>query len=1523
TPGGSTATVSVTVTCVDDPPVAVNDSATVTEDSGANPLPVLSNDTDVDGGPKSIASVTQPANGVVVITGGGTGLTYAPNANFCNNPPGTTLETFTYTLTPGGSSATVTVTVTCVNDPPVADNDTFDFIGNTDLVVDLPALTTPHALATTPSGFGVLDGDSDPVEGDPIAVTAITVGACTDFSAPFDCSDPAVGRVQMQANGRFIFTPAPGDAGATETFQYTITDSPSVGTPASATGTVTLTRFQRVWYVKNNAPAGGNGTSSSPFNSITAANLSDNDADGDLTDDLDSAGDYIFVYFGDGTATNLSSGLVLENGQHLIGEHAGLALNVSLNGNGSPTTLVAAVPGNRPLLDDTVVDAFEGVSARNVIPAEIVGMNLAGNVNAIDWTTTAAFAGSGTFTIRDNVIRSAGSEGVDINLAGTGGLVLAFYDNNLTATGNGFDLQETGTGTVTISRFDDNVVTGATGGTGINISSATFDATPGGGYQQVSGGTTVIGASGNGVGGAGMLLTNVSGDLAFTDLDIFADNGAALRVTGTGAVNTGAGTGTQVTVGTGVAIFEATNGPAVDVTNATIDLQLTSLKSQSSTTTGVSLDTVFGTFSAGSGSQITNATGTDFNINAGNAAVTYNGTISDTTGRLVSVTSTTGGTKSFTGAISDTNSGTGQGIFLNSNTGATISFSGALTLSTGSTDAFTATGGGTVSTTDTTSTIVTTTGTALNVANTTIGAGGLKFKSISAGTAASGPTNGIVLNTTGAIAGLTVSGTGSAGSGGTIQKTTGAGVFLTSTKDVSLNWMIVKTSATDGISGSSVTNFTLANSSVINNGDATTERGVEFTNLWGTASVTNSSITDNAEDNLYVTNSSGTLTLLTVSNSTFSNTSTSIGNDGIFFQGTGTAVMAISVSGSTFTNNRGDHFQATTDADTAHTATVDVVFQNNILNTTSGSVLGGGITLNPSGAHQMTFDVLNNNIQKAVVSAITVDLGTASTAAATLQGTISGNTIGTPATTDSGSSTGDGIDVFSVGAGTTTVKISGNNIYQFANLYGINLRASDSSAGTGKLNATVTGNTVSNPGSLAAEAVFLNGGTVAGDNHQICLDLGGAGGLANTLSGVGGSGSDDFRVRQRNSTTVRLPGYGGSATDTAAVVTYLLGRNSASAGTATVSSPPGGGFVGGAACAQPTLAAKRIADAVSAASASAPATPTDAAPTGASAVMPSAEAPVASPAASSHDAPAATATDAGPAKADAPATTVNVTIGTLPAGKSVTVVFDSLITGTPNLISNQGSVSGGNFSTVLTDDPDTPAPGDPTVTRVYLAVKPAAWRSGTWYLRNSLSNGPADLTFLYGLSTDVPLMCDWDGNGSKTPGVFRNGAWYLKNSNSTGISDVTLAYGLPGDKPICGDWDNDGIETVGVVRKNVWYLRNSNTSGIADIVYAYGEVGDLPVVGDWDGDGMDTPGVVRGTTWFLRNSNTGGLADLYFMYGIPPGDQPIAGDWDGNGSDTPGVLRGNLWLLRNANSAGIADLTFQYGTALDTPLIWR
>jgi hypothetical protein len=52
----------------------------------------------------------------VAITGGGTGLTYRPDAGYCN--AGGPTDDFTYALSPGGDTATVAITVTCGPPPP-------------------------------------------------------------------------------------------------------------------------------------------------------------------------------------------------------------------------------------------------------------------------------------------------------------------------------------------------------------------------------------------------------------------------------------------------------------------------------------------------------------------------------------------------------------------------------------------------------------------------------------------------------------------------------------------------------------------------------------------------------------------------------------------------------------------------------------------------------------------------------------------------------------------------------------------------------------------------------------------------------------------------------------------------------------------------------------------------------------------------------------------------------------------------------------------------------------------------------------------------------------------------------------------------------------------------------------------------------------------------------------------------------------------------------------------------------------
>ena len=128
-------------------------------------------------------------------------------------------------------------------------------------------------------------------------------------------------------------------------------------------------------------------------------------------------------------------------------------------------------------------------------------------------------------------------------------------------------------------------------------------------------------------------------------------------------------------------------------------------------------------------------------------------------------------------------------------------------------------------------------------------------------------------------------------------------------------------------------------------------------------------------------------------------------------------------------------------------------------------------------------------------------------------------------------------------------------------------------SGSAAIQAVVTGNSIANPGSFAGEAIFVASGAATGDSGTMCLDLGGAGSLANSIAGAGANGSSDFRVRQRFNTTVRLPGYLGTNQDTAAVVAFLQPRNNGNgtpSGQATVPVPfTGSGFVGGAGCTAP------------------------------------------------------------------------------------------------------------------------------------------------------------------------------------------------------------------------------------------------------------------------------------------------------------------------------------------------------------------
>ena len=112
------ATATLTVTPVNDAPVAVGESYTLAED-GTLTLPapgVLANDSDVDGDTLQAAALTLPSHAATFNFTTAGNIVYTPVANFVGT------DSFTYLATDGalGSTiVTVTITVTAVNDAPV------------------------------------------------------------------------------------------------------------------------------------------------------------------------------------------------------------------------------------------------------------------------------------------------------------------------------------------------------------------------------------------------------------------------------------------------------------------------------------------------------------------------------------------------------------------------------------------------------------------------------------------------------------------------------------------------------------------------------------------------------------------------------------------------------------------------------------------------------------------------------------------------------------------------------------------------------------------------------------------------------------------------------------------------------------------------------------------------------------------------------------------------------------------------------------------------------------------------------------------------------------------------------------------------------------------------------------------------------------------------------------------------------------------------------------------------------------
>ncbi|MGE5469959.1 MAG: DVUA0089 family protein [Bacteroidota bacterium] len=183
----ASSTVAVTVTPVNDAPVATNDSYTTAEDT---PLVVaakglLVNDHDVDGDVLTSVLVSGPSHGSLTLNGDGS-FTYTPVANYNGS------DSFTYRANDGtvnsATAATVSITVTAVNDLPVANPD----LGS--MTEDAPA-----------TAFTVLANDIlDPDLG---ASNAVAIGQPATFmgsSLHYEYIFPTPGSVNYSGSGRTV-----------------------------------------------------------------------------------------------------------------------------------------------------------------------------------------------------------------------------------------------------------------------------------------------------------------------------------------------------------------------------------------------------------------------------------------------------------------------------------------------------------------------------------------------------------------------------------------------------------------------------------------------------------------------------------------------------------------------------------------------------------------------------------------------------------------------------------------------------------------------------------------------------------------------------------------------------------------------------------------------------------------------------------------------------------------------------------------------------------------------------------------------------------------------------------------------------------------------------------------------------------------------------------------------------------------------------------------------------------------------
>jgi peptidase C25-like protein/Big-like domain-containing protein len=408
-------------------------------------------------------------------------LTYTVNITPSADPAGATGVAYNHSVDNHTSLNAASIRTT-----PVARPDSYNAIGNVRMM-----------LTTTVTGL--LGNDSD-ADGD-------------TFTASAGATSTNGGEVTVNPDGTFTYNPPRGFEG-TDTFTYTLTDS----TGKTDTGIVSVVVADVIWFIDNNAGAGGDGRLTAPYNSIaTFQAVNNGTGTNPQTDDL------IFIYRQ--TATDYVGSLTLLNDQMVIGQGASQSIIVigGLTTPSGPNQLPATM-GTNPNLTTTAASTNAiNVGQNNFIRGVTLGNTTGADIAGTGFMTLTIGPASGVSDVTLN------GNGQALNLTnGTLAARIASITSNAAATG------------ILLDQVGGSLLTGST--TVSNATSTAINITDtGAGTSSVNidfANTSVTSSAGTGVS-----LTNNTGTITFGDLDISPDNGArALHATNnTGTLTTTSG----------------------------------------------------------------------------------------------------------------------------------------------------------------------------------------------------------------------------------------------------------------------------------------------------------------------------------------------------------------------------------------------------------------------------------------------------------------------------------------------------------------------------------------------------------------------------------------------------------------------------------------------------------------------------------------------------------------------------------------------------------------------------------------------------------------------------------------------------------------------------------------------------------------------------------------------------------------------------------------------------------------------